>query len=63
VPQSAEEADPGQWWVLEEIGHCPMTVDLLFHTCTYKGHSLRQEPRKDGSSGRDVGQNWKTLTE
>jgi hypothetical protein len=31
---STKEMDPGQWWVLEEVGRCLKRDDLLCHSCT-----------------------------
>jgi hypothetical protein len=28
VPPTAEEMNPGQWWVPEEVGHCSQMDDL-----------------------------------
>jgi hypothetical protein len=28
APRTAEEADPGRWWVQAEGGRCPITVDV-----------------------------------
>jgi hypothetical protein len=34
APRSAKETDPGQWWVLKEIGHWLQRDDPLCHSCT-----------------------------
>jgi hypothetical protein len=34
APRSAEEADPGQWWVPEEVGRRLQRDDSPCHSCT-----------------------------
>jgi hypothetical protein len=37
APLTAKETDPGQWWILEEVGHCLQINDPLCHSCTVQG--------------------------
>jgi hypothetical protein len=37
VPPTAEETDPGRWWVPAEVGRRPRTVDWPCRYCTVQG--------------------------
>jgi hypothetical protein len=37
VLSTAEETDPGQWWIRAEAGCCPKMVDLPCHSCIAQG--------------------------
>jgi hypothetical protein len=40
APQTAEETDPGRWWVPAEVGCCLRTTDSPCHSCIAQGMYL-----------------------
>jgi hypothetical protein len=57
--RKAEETDPGEWWVPEEVGRHPQRVNPAvreWHGArNAEGTVLHQEPRKDERTRKDVG--------
>jgi hypothetical protein len=60
IERRAEETDPGQWWVPEDIGCRPQRDDPLCRSDTART-ALHQEPRKDGGPGGGVGRIWNAM--
>jgi hypothetical protein len=42
APSTAEEMDPGRWWVPAEVGRCLQRDDSLHSSCTMQSAKTRQ---------------------